>query len=88
MSSMLVRLVEDEVGVLVHQFLHGILDKLVEGVELLSDETFLREEATDNSPAVVLRNLLILLFLLVLHVVTSVIVRVCGTRWVKVHSCQ
>jgi len=55
---MLIRLVEDEVRVLVDQLLHGILHELVKRVKLLSYETFLVEETGYYGPAVLLGYLL------------------------------
>lgn len=42
---MLVRLIENKVRVFIDKFLHGILDELVERVQLLPHETLLIEEA-------------------------------------------
>ena len=42
---------------LVHDLLHGVLRKLVEGVELLPHEASVREERRDDRPRVVLRDL-------------------------------
>jgi hypothetical protein len=62
--GVLIRLVKDEVGVLVDKFLHRILHELVERVELLAHETFLVEEAGDDSPAVLLRYFFVLILLI------------------------
>lgn len=50
-----------DVGGLVDNLLHGVLDELVEGVELLAHEALLLEVGGDDGPGVVLRDLLLLL---------------------------
>jgi hypothetical protein len=73
MTRVLVRLVENEIGILVNKFLHGVLHKLVKRVELLAYKTLLLEETGNDGPAVLLGYLLIL-FLLILHAVVWVVV--------------
>ena len=74
MACMLIGLVENEIRILVNEFLHGVLHELIKGVKLLPYETLLLEETGDDRPAVFLRNLLELLFFLILHAVIWVIV--------------
>lgn len=90
MPRVLIRLVKDEVGVFVHKLLHRVLDKLVEGVELLAHETFLREERRDDSPAIVLVEFdIVFVVRELVFVVASVVVRlVHGGGGVKVHRCS
>mmetsp|Transcript_5657 Transcript_5657/g.11878 ORF Transcript_5657/g.11878 Transcript_5657/m.11878 type:complete len:546 (-) Transcript_5657:105-1742(-) len=40
----------------VHELLHGVLDELVERVQLLTDQTLLREVRRDHGPRVLLRH--------------------------------
>jgi hypothetical protein len=54
MTRVLVSLVQDEICILFYQLLHAILHKLIEGVELLSDQPLLHEEAGDDSPTIFL----------------------------------
>jgi hypothetical protein len=61
MARVLVSLVQDELWVLFNELLHAILYKLVEGVELLSDKPLLLEEAGDDSPAIFLGDVFIVL---------------------------
>ena len=68
MTRVLVRLVKNEVRVLVDQLLHGVLDELVERVKLLPDKTFLVEEGGDNRPAVFLRDFFVFLSLAVVTI--------------------
>ena len=61
-SRVLVRLVQNQVRVLVHQFLHRILYKLVEGIQLLSNKTLFIEEGGDDGPTILLGELLVIFF--------------------------
>lgn len=54
-------LVQRQPLVLVDELLHRVLDELVEGLELLSDETLLIEEGVDHLPVVLLGDGLLLL---------------------------
>jgi len=65
MTRVLVSLVQDEVWVLFDQFLHAILHKLIERVELLSDQPLLHEEAGDDTPAIFLCDVLIILIFII-----------------------
>lgn len=65
-SGVLVCLVEDEIRVLVDKFLHRILHKLIERVQLLPHETFLVEKAGYNGPAILLRYFFIVIFVVVI----------------------
>ena len=84
---MLVRGVKNQVRVFIHQFLHGVLDEFIEGVELLTNETLCIEETRYDRPAILLCYLLVVLVtLFVPHFVSSVgicilIVRVRVLRW-------
>ena len=48
---------QDELGVLVDQLLHGVLDELIERVQLLAHQAFLLEERRNHLPAILLRDL-------------------------------
>ena len=56
---MLVGLVKDEVRVFVDEFLHGVLYEFVEGVKLLTHETFLLKETGYHRPAIFLSDFLV-----------------------------
>ena len=76
MSSMLVRGVKDEIGVFVNELLHSILNKFVEGVELLADETLDLEETGDDRPAILLGYLFVVLVILFIpHFISGLCVR-------------
>ena len=74
MARMLVRLVENEIRILVNQLLHGVLDELVKRVQLLPNKTLLIEEAGYDRPAVFLGDLLVFLLSFALHPVPIVVV--------------
>jgi hypothetical protein len=48
-----------DVGRLINDLLHGVLNELVEGVELLADEALLLEVGGDDGPGVLLGDLLL-----------------------------
>lgn len=52
-----------DIGGLVDDFLHGVLDKLVEGVKLLAHEALLLEVGADDRPGVLLGDLIVLVVL-------------------------
>lgn len=57
-----------DVGGLVYNLLHCVLDELVEGIELLADQSLLLEVGADHRPRVFLSDLLLhVLLLLALH---------------------
>ena len=70
---MLVGSIKNQVRVFVHEFLHGVLDEFIEGVELLTDETLCIEEARDDRPTVLLCYLcIVLVIFIVLHFASGV----------------
>ena len=73
MARMLIRLVKNEIRVLVDEFLHGVLHEFIKRVKLLSYEAFLLEETGNHGPAVLLGYLFIVV-IVVLHTVVWVIV--------------
>lgn len=80
MTCVLVLLVENKIGILVNEFLHGVLYKFIEGVELLSDETLLVEETRNDGPTVLLRYccpiIVFLLLLILISIVWVIVIRI------------
>lgn len=84
---MLIVLIQCQVALLIHQFLHRVFHKLVETLQLLGDESFIVKERGDHRPGVFLGDVVLLvLFFFFFPVVVFVwvgrvdvlIVEICG----------
>ena len=68
---MLIMLIQNQVTTLTHQLLYGVLDELVERIQLLPNEPFCVEERSDDIPAVFLGDSFFLILIRVEPITVS-----------------